>query len=251
MATKSRKTTAAKKSSRRASTAKKATTKKGAAKKAVAKKGAAKKAPARKAAAKKGAAKKAPAKKAAAKKAPAKKGAAKKAGARRAATKQGAARTASVKKAPARKAASKGAAAPAARKPAARARKPEAAPQSQLELLPRSEPTPPKEALDARPATGSPSVEEVETTSAGVQPLAPEHAAVDELTSSGNEVLDIFQRYDRNRTGSIERSEFARLLEALGQNVTDEELEIAVDAVDTDRTGKISWKEFKAWWSSR
>ncbi|WP_343073325.1 EF-hand domain-containing protein [Pyxidicoccus fallax] len=91
----------------------------------------------------------------------------------------------------------------------------------------------------------------METSSAGIQPLAPEHAAVDELTSSGNELLDIFQRYDRNRTGSIERAEFARLLEALGQNVTDEELEIALDTVDTDRTGKISWREFKAWWTSR
>ncbi|MFP2912896.1 EF-hand domain-containing protein, partial [Pyxidicoccus sp. 3LFB2] len=102
-----------------------------------------------------------------------------------------------------------------------------------------------------RPVTGSPFLEQVETSSAGIQPLAPEHAAVDELTSSGNELLDIFQRYDRNRTGSIERSEFARLLEALGQNVTDEELEIAVDTVDTERTGKISWKAFKAWWTSR
>ncbi|WP_246137354.1 EF-hand domain-containing protein [Myxococcus llanfairpwllgwyngyllgogerychwyrndrobwllllantysiliogogogochensis] len=91
----------------------------------------------------------------------------------------------------------------------------------------------------------------METSSAGIQPLAPVHAAVDELTSSGNELLDIFQRYDRNRTGSIERTEFARLLEALGQNVTDEELEIAVDIVDTDRTGKISWSQFKVWWTSR
>ncbi|MFP2933224.1 EF-hand domain-containing protein [Pyxidicoccus sp. 3LG] len=164
-------------------------------------------------------------------------------------------KTTAAKKAPAKKAAAKkGAAkkaAPAARKPAARARKPES--QSQLELLPRSEPTPPREVSDAseRPATGSPFVEQVETTSAGVQPLAPEHAAVDELTSSGNELLDIFQRYDRNRTGSIERAEFARLLEALGQPVNDEELEIALDTVDTDRTGKISWQEFKAWWTSR
>ncbi|WP_141620573.1 EF-hand domain-containing protein [Myxococcus sp. AB036A] len=102
-----------------------------------------------------------------------------------------------------------------------------------------------------RPTTGAPFVEQVETTSAGLQPLAPVHAAVDEFTSSGDEVLDIFQRYDRDRTGTIDRAEFARLLEALGQNISDEELEIAVDIVDTDRTGKISWNEFKAWWNSR
>ncbi len=96
-----------------------------------------------------------------------------------------------------------------------------------------------------------PTLEVVETTSAGALPLAPEHAAVDELTSSGNELLDIFQRYDRNRTGSIEAPEFARLLEALGQNITDEELMIAFDIIDTDRTGKISWTQFKNWWTSR
>jgi Ca2+-binding EF-hand superfamily protein len=91
----------------------------------------------------------------------------------------------------------------------------------------------------------------VETTSAGTQPLAPEHAAVDDLTSSGNELLDIFQKYDRNRTGFLEAPGFARLLEALGQNVTEEELMIAFDTADTERTGKISWKQFKNWWTSR
>ena len=91
----------------------------------------------------------------------------------------------------------------------------------------------------------------METTSAGIQALAPEHAPVDDLTSTGNELLDIFQRYDRNRTGSIEHPEFARLLEALGQNINDEELAIAFDIIDTERTGKISWKQFKNWWTSR
>ncbi|QDE96334.1 EF-hand domain-containing protein [Myxococcus xanthus] len=192
MATKSRKTAVAKKSSRRSATAKKTTAKKTTAKKAAAKKTTAKKAAAKKTTAKKAAAKKAPAKKTTVKKAPAKKATARKAATRRT-----------------------------------------------------------SESRRERPTTGSPFVEQVETTSAGLQPLAPVHAAVDEFTSSGNEVLDIFQRYDRDRTGTIDRAEFARLLEALGQNISDEELEIAVDIVDTDRTGKISWNEFKAWWNSR
>ncbi|MCE9666491.1 EF-hand domain-containing protein [Myxococcus stipitatus] len=225
MATKKRKSSAAKKSSRRASTAKKATTKKPAAKKAGARKSATKKASARKAAARKAAPRKP-----AAKKAGAGKPAARKASAKRAPAKRGAAR----KSTEATSTLTAGAGSP---------------------RLAVARETPSAEGAsaswEARPTTGSPFVEQVETTSAGVQPLAPEHAAVDELTSSGNELLDIFQRYDRNRTGSIERAEFARLLEALGQNVTDEELEIAVDIVDVDRTGKISWSEFKTWWTSR
>jgi hypothetical protein len=113
---------------------------------------------------------------------------------------------------------------------------------------------PPAVAPDSPPPRVDRSViteEQVETTSAGIQPLAPEHAPVDDLTSTGNELLDIFQRYDRNRTGSIEQPEFARLLEALGQNINDEELAIAFDIIDTERTGKISWKQFKNWWTSR
>ncbi|ATB46678.1 EF-hand domain-containing protein [Corallococcus macrosporus] len=208
MATKSRKTAVAKKSSRRSATAKKATPKKAASKKAGG---------AKKRAAKKRAAKKTTAKKTTAKKRAAKKATLKKPSARKAATKPRAARKATAKKTTARKTATR-------RTSAARRE---------------------------RPATGALLVEQVETTSAGLQPLAPAHAPVDEFTSTGNEVLDIFQRYDRDRTGTIDRAEFARLLEALGQNISDEELEIAVDIVDTDRTGKISWNEFKAWWNSR
>jgi Ca2+-binding EF-hand superfamily protein len=79
-------------------------------------------------------------------------------------------------------------------------------------------------------------------------PRCPRHCP---RSSYAHELLDIFQRYDRNRTGSIEQPEFARLLEALGQNINDEELAIAFDIIDTERTGKISWKQFKNWWTSR
>ncbi|MCP3097478.1 EF-hand domain-containing protein [Myxococcus sp. K15C18031901] len=231
MATKKRKSSAAKKSSLRTSTAKKATTRKAAAKKAGARKSAVKKAGARKSAAKKARAKKAaPATRTSAvKKAGARKTAAKKTGA--SATKRG-----TTRKAPAAKKSTRTAGPSSPRLAVARE-----TPDVELSSV----------SWESRPVTGDPDLEQVETTSAGLQPLAPEHAAVDELTSSGNELLDIFQRYDRNRTGSIERAEFARLLEALGQNVTDEELEIALDIVDTDSTGKISWIEFKTWWTSR
>jgi Ca2+-binding EF-hand superfamily protein len=65
------------------------------------------------------------------------------------------------------------------------------------------------------------------------------------------EVFEIFKAYDRDGSGSIDRAEFARLLEALGQNPTEMELTIALDVVDANHSGKISWDEFKAWWSSR
>ncbi|NTX39447.1 histone H1-like repetitive region-containing protein [Myxococcus sp. CA033] len=240
MATKKRKTSAAKKSSRRASTPKKAATRKSATRKAPAKKSATRKSAAKKGTARKSAAKKSATRKSAAKKGTARKSAAKKSATRKSAAKKGTARTSAAKTTTSvPSSGGRTSTSPSPRR--AVSRKAPASPSVEVTSV----------AWDERPATGSPFVEEVETSSAGIQPLAPVHAAVDELTSSGNELLDIFQRYDRNRTGSIERTEFARLLEALGQNVTDEELEIAVDIVDTDRTGKISWSQFKVWWTSR
>jgi hypothetical protein len=67
----------------------------------------------------------------------------------------------------------------------------------------------------------------------------------------GNEVLEIFRRYDRDNSGSIDREEFAGLLNALGADVSDVELNIGLSEVDANQSGKISWNEFKAWWLSR
>ncbi|HLL01613.1 MAG TPA: EF-hand domain-containing protein [Myxococcaceae bacterium] len=235
---------------------KKPTKKAAAAKKKPAKKAAVKKAAPKKAAAKKAAPKKSAAKKAAPKKAaPKKAAAAKKAAPQKAAAKKGAAKTA------ARAAPQKAAARKSTRKaPSTQARKtpppssPKAAepqPSAQSEQTVGQAIRSLRGSSHASSQSAQPLVEVVETTSAGTQPLAPEHAAVDDLTSSGNELLDIFQKYDRNRTGYIEAPGFARLLEALGQNITDDELAIAFDIIDTERTGKISWKQFKNWWTSR
>ena len=74
---------------------------------------------------------------------------------------------------------------------------------------------------------------------------------MDDYTSSGEELVDIFQRYDQDRTGYIERIELARLFEGLGQEVTGDEMTIAFDAVDANHTGKISFVELKRWWLAR
>lgn len=82
----------------------------------------------------------------------------------------------------------------------------------------------------------------------------PMHAKVNhpELEDDEHEeVFEIFKVYDRDGSGSIDRGEFARLLEALGQSPGEMELNIALDVVDANHSGKISWDEFKAWWSNR
>ncbi|MDX2009571.1 MAG: EF-hand domain-containing protein [Myxococcaceae bacterium] len=77
----------------------------------------------------------------------------------------------------------------------------------------------------------------------------PSHQELDD--DEHEEVFEIFKAYDRDGSGSIDRGEFARLLEALGQSPTEMELTIALDVVDANHSGKISWDEFKAWWSNR
>ena len=66
-----------------------------------------------------------------------------------------------------------------------------------------------------------------------------------------DEVFEVFKSFDRDGSGSIDRAELARLLEALGQEIPEVELEIALEVIDVNHSGKISWDEFKAWWSAR
>lgn len=82
----------------------------------------------------------------------------------------------------------------------------------------------------------------------------PMHARVNhpELDDEDHEeVFEIFKVYDRDGSGSIDRAEFTRLLEALGMTPGEEELSVALDVVDANHSGKISWDEFKAWWTNR
>ena len=67
----------------------------------------------------------------------------------------------------------------------------------------------------------------------------------------GDEVFEIFKTYDSDDSGSIDRNEFARLCEALGMRLTEEEQAMALEAVDSNHSGRISWQEFKTWWNDR
>ncbi len=68
---------------------------------------------------------------------------------------------------------------------------------------------------------------------------------------AGDETREIFNSFDRDGSGGIDRRELARLLEALGQPLDEEELAVAFEVVDANGSGRISWAEFRAWWSAR
>ena len=66
-----------------------------------------------------------------------------------------------------------------------------------------------------------------------------------------DEVFEVFKSFDRDGSGSIDRDELSRLLEALGQEQGEDELAVALEVIDVNHSGRISWDEFKAWWADR
>ncbi len=76
------------------------------------------------------------------------------------------------------------------------------------------------------------------------------HQELDDETDR-DEVFEVFKSFDRDGSGSIDRNELSRLLEALGQELPEEELAVALEVIDINHSGRISWDEFKAWWSAR
>jgi hypothetical protein len=108
-----------------------------------------------------------------------------------------------------------------------------------------------KKVTKARKAAVTPKKKNVAKKVARTPPMHAKTSHQELDDDEHEEVFEIFKAYDRDGSGSIDRAEFARLLEALGQNPTEMELTIALDVVDANHSGKISWDEFKAWWSSR
>ncbi len=64
------------------------------------------------------------------------------------------------------------------------------------------------------------------------------------------EIREIFDHYDRDKNGEIDAREFARVCEALGMEMEEHELKIALLDVDRDGDEKISWVDFLSWWRS-
>ena len=66
-----------------------------------------------------------------------------------------------------------------------------------------------------------------------------------------DEVREIFDHFDRDGNGTIDRREWGSLLEALDADFTEEEAAVGLDAVDANRNGKIEFKEFMRWWTEQ
>jgi Ca2+-binding EF-hand superfamily protein len=66
-----------------------------------------------------------------------------------------------------------------------------------------------------------------------------------------SEVEDIFRHFDKDGSGAIDVRELNELMEALGADIPQNELDVALKALDADGNGFIDLAEFKAWWQER
>jgi Ca2+-binding EF-hand superfamily protein len=65
---------------------------------------------------------------------------------------------------------------------------------------------------------------------------------------SERDLREIFSRFDRDRSGSIDARELGALLEALGKDPDDDDLRALFNRFDTDHNGRISFDELRVWW---
>ena len=69
----------------------------------------------------------------------------------------------------------------------------------------------------------------------------------DELT----ELKEIFDHYDSDKNGVIDRDEFRALLLSLDPEFSEDDVRTGLSALDDNENGVIDWDEFVEWWSNR
>mmetsp|Transcript_24879 Transcript_24879/g.37808 ORF Transcript_24879/g.37808 Transcript_24879/m.37808 type:complete len:154 (+) Transcript_24879:95-556(+) len=55
----------------------------------------------------------------------------------------------------------------------------------------------------------------------------------------------VFNKFDADNSGRIDRNEVRMIMKKLAQSLTDEEITSIIDIADLDGDGEISWDEFK------
>ncbi|CAN0134881.1 unnamed protein product [Ectocarpus sp. 6 AP-2014] len=63
-------------------------------------------------------------------------------------------------------------------------------------------------------------------------------------TDYEKEINGAFSFFDKNGDGQVDRQELAEIMRGLGDKLTDEEIDLLINAADKDRDGTISMKEF-------
>ncbi len=62
------------------------------------------------------------------------------------------------------------------------------------------------------------------------------------------EVKRLFDIVDSNKSNFIDKQEMIELLNGLGRDLTEDEINIGFEELDTDKSGQIDFEEFYAWY---
>ena len=65
------------------------------------------------------------------------------------------------------------------------------------------------------------------------------------------EIQETFDYFDGDDNGSIDRKEFAKVMDALGADMSEDELDFGFEVIDGDASGEIDFDEFSEWWLDR
>eukprot|EP01043_Picozoa_sp_COSAG02_P050264 COSAG02_NODE_5148_length_4590_cov_5.242485_3_plen_462_part_00 len=79
-------------------------------------------------------------------------------------------------------------------------------------------------------------------------------AQLDKLKSalqSRATLKEAFDKADADESGGLDCAELAGLAASLGSELTPRQLEVAIDLLDSDRDGTVSYEEFVAWWDTQ
>lgn len=61
----------------------------------------------------------------------------------------------------------------------------------------------------------------------------------------------VFDKFDSDKNGSIDRDEFAQFLAAIGRTMTPEQIDAGFKQIDRDGSGVIEFDEFVDWWEQK
>lgn len=108
------------------------------------------------------------------------------------------------------------------------------------------DPLSPKPQQFLNPIHGAPIEEAADDDANGFDPTASPKAADPDATSiqKRKKMEAIFQRYDADGSGTVDVGELRKILEEVGQSLSDEEMQTMMEEIDTDGSGEIDFEEF-------
>lgn len=65
------------------------------------------------------------------------------------------------------------------------------------------------------------------------------------------DLMQIFEHFDADKNGRIDRGEFGGLMQALGARAPEAELDSSFAVIDSCGNGTIEFHEFGTWWMNR